>query len=148
MDHTVLVDTSVLVQFLRGEENRKVSLFETIIKDEIPFGISTYTYAEVLQGARDDAEHEQLDEYLRSQIMFSPKPGRETFREAATIFYKLKKQGFTLRCLVDVLIALTAIHNNLHLLHNDKDFELMKTAESRLSTLLEILWAYWVTAND
>jgi len=131
----ILVDTSVLIQFLRGEENEKVSLFEHIIEDEIPFGISTYTYAEVLQGARDDAEYRQLDEYLGSQIMFSPKPGKETFKEAATIYYKLKKQGFTLRGLIDVLIALTAIHNNLHLLHNDKDFEYLKTAENRLITL-------------
>jgi len=131
----ILVDTSVLIQLLRGEDNEKVAAFEAIIEDKIPFGISVYTYAEVLQGARDDIEYQQLDTFLGSQMMFAPQPGKEAFREAATIYYRLCRKGFTIRGLVDVLIALTAIHNDLLLLHNDKDFEFIKTIDSRLETL-------------
>jgi len=131
----ILVDTSVLIQFLRGEENESTRVFEAIVKEGMPFGISVYTYAEVLQGARDDTEFRLLDEYLGSQTIYAPQPGRETYKEAATIFYKLRRQGITIRGLVDVLIALTAIHNDLQLLHNDKDFEFMKAVESRLRTL-------------
>ena len=131
----ILVDTSVLIQLLRGEDNEKVAAFEAIIKDKMPFGISVYTYAEVLQGARDDIEYQQLDTFLGSQMMYAPRPGKETFREAATIYYRLRRKDFTVRGLVDALIALTAIHNDLLLLHNDKDFEFIKTIDSRLETL-------------
>ena len=131
----ILVDTSVVIQFLRGEENEKIALFETIIQDRQPFGISTYTYAEILQGARDDAEYRKLDEYLGSQTIYEPYSGKETFREAAAIYYHLRRKGISIRGLVDILIALTAVHNKLMLLHNDKDFEFMKKVEKRLETL-------------
>ena len=131
----ILVDTSVLIQFLRGEENEKVAFLEMLVQEGQPFGISVYTYAEILQGARDDAEYQKLDEYLGSQAMFEPLSGRETFKEAATVFYQLRRKGVTIRGLTDILIALTAIHHNLILLHNDKDYEFMKKAEKRLKTL-------------
>jgi predicted nucleic acid-binding protein len=131
----ILVDTSVLAQFLRGEENEKVSLFETLLEEGQPFGISAYTYAEVLQGARDAAEYRKLDSYLGTQTIYEPKSGTETFREAATVYYQMKRKGFALRGPVDILIALTATHNGLILLHRDKDFEHMKQAVRGLATL-------------
>jgi predicted nucleic acid-binding protein len=131
----ILVDTSVLIQFLRGDENDKVTIFERLIKDNQPFGISVYTYAEVLQGARDDREYRKLDAYLSTQRIFEPNPGIGTFREAASVYYTMKRKGFTLRGFIDVLIALTATHNNLTLLHRDRDFEHMKGALEKLKTL-------------
>ena len=131
----ILVDTSVLVQFLRGEDNEKVSIFETLIEEGQPFGISAFTYAEVLQGARDDTEYQLLDEYLQSQVIYEPRHGIDTFKEAATVYYQLRRKGCTLRGLVDILIAQTALHNKLILLHNDKDFEFMKKAINGLKTM-------------
>jgi len=131
----ILVETSVMVQFLRGEENPKVALFERLVQENQPFGISVYTYAEVLQGARDDAEYQRLDKYLGSQLIYEPRPGKETYKEAARIVFRTRKKGFTIRGLVDVLIALTAIHNNLMLLHNDRDFEFIQQTDKRLKTL-------------
>ena len=131
----ILVETSVLIQFLRGEKNNKVDVFEILIKKGQPFGISTYTYAEILQGARDEDEYKLLDEYLGSQTIYDLHPGKETFKEAASIVYKMRKSGHTVRGLIDVLIALTAIQNNLILLHNDRDFEFIKLTETRLNTI-------------
>ena len=131
----ILVETSVLVQFIRGETNEKVLIFEDIIKEDRPFGISVYTYAEVLQGARDKKGYEALEMYLGSQTLYYPLPGKETFKEAATIVYNMRKNGYQARGLVDVLIAVTAIHNGLVLLHNDKDFEFIKKVEKRLRTI-------------
>jgi predicted nucleic acid-binding protein len=131
----ILADTSILVQFLRGEENEKVSLFETLLEEGRPFGISAYTYAEVLQGAWDATEYRKLDSYLGTQTIYEPKSGVETFREAATVYYQMKRKGFTLRGLVDILIALTATHNGLILLHRDKDFEHIKQVMRNLVTL-------------
>ena len=131
----ILVDTSVIIQFLRGDDNDKVELFKSLIIDNQPFGISVYTYSEVLQGARDEMEYQTLDRYLGSQVIYRHDTSIETYKDAATLYYRLRKQGVSLRGLVDVLIALTAIQNNLTLLHNDRDFEYMKRVESSLRTL-------------
>ncbi len=72
----VLVDTSVLIDFLKGGQNRKTALLDEIIAREVPFGISAYTYQEVLQGARNEREYKRLREYLDTQIMLpAGKPG-------------------------------------------------------------------------
>jgi predicted nucleic acid-binding protein len=52
----VLVDTSVRVDFLRGRRNPKADLFDIILARDIPFGISAFTYQEILPGVRDKRE--------------------------------------------------------------------------------------------
>lgn len=51
----ILVDTSVLIAFLKGIENEKVKKFEEAIQNNIPFGINNFIYQEILQGAKIDA---------------------------------------------------------------------------------------------
>ena len=46
----VLVDTSILIDFLCGADNAAVGRFQYILDNNIPFGISPLTYLEVLQG--------------------------------------------------------------------------------------------------
>jgi len=41
------------------------------------------------------------------------------------MFFNLRRQGITVRSTIDILIALTAIKNNLLLLHNDRDFDVL-----------------------
>jgi len=59
-----LIDTSVLIDWLRGRENPKTKIFDRIINTNAPFGISVMTYQEVLQGAKNDKEYEKLKSYL------------------------------------------------------------------------------------
>ena len=59
-----LIDTSILVDFLKGKENIKTQKFEEILLHNIPFSLSAFTYQEVLQGARDVVEYEKLNAYL------------------------------------------------------------------------------------
>ncbi|MBS4030643.1 MAG: hypothetical protein KGZ63_04355 [Clostridiales bacterium] len=58
----VLVDTSVLIGFLKGQVDEKTELFKDVLSRDIPFGISSYTYQEVLQGARNETEFNTLKE--------------------------------------------------------------------------------------
>ena len=131
----ILVDTSILIQFLGGENDSGVATLVKLIEGNQPFGFSAYTFTEVLQGARDDEELRTLNRYLGSQVIYYPDAGLDTFKQAASIYYSLRKEGITLRGLVDILIALTAIHNNLLLLHNDRDFEFIQRVDSRLKTV-------------
>jgi predicted nucleic acid-binding protein len=40
----VLVDTSVLIAYLKGRKSPKTELFDAILARDIPFGISVHTY--------------------------------------------------------------------------------------------------------
>lgn len=48
----ILVDTSVLVNFLKGHNNEAVQTFDNILDSGIPYGINDYIYQELLQGSR------------------------------------------------------------------------------------------------
>jgi len=121
----ILVDTSVLIDLLKGIDNAKVEMLKTIIKNNWPFGIAAYTYQEVLQGARDDNEYSLLMDYLKKQIIYTLPNIISTYENAARIYYDLRRIGITPRNSIDIYIAQTAIHFGLMLLHNDKDFDNM-----------------------
>lgn len=121
----VLVDTSVLIAFLKGQSSGKVSIFNEILSRDIPFGISAITYQEVLQGARDEAEFQTLKEYLSTQKIYFLEESTSIYEEASMLYFKLRRKGITPRSTLDLLIAATAITNNLALLHDDQDFDTM-----------------------
>jgi len=116
-----LVDTSVLVDFFKDKKNEKIMRFEWILSNSIPFGISAFTYQELLQGAKDEKEFKSLEEYLSTQKIYYP--SNESFKNSAEIFFLCRRKGITIRSSIDVLIVATAIENNLILLHNDRDFK-------------------------
>lgn len=119
-----LVDTSVLIDFFKGKETVKSKHFESLMLHNIPFGISAFTYQEVLQGAKDKKEYETLQCYLSTQKIYYPT--HETFENSAKLFFDCRKSGITIRSTIDTLIATTAIENNLMLLCSDRDFVFMK----------------------
>ena len=118
-----LVDTSVLIDFLKGVDTVKSRKFEEILQVQIPFSISVFTYQEVLQGARNTKEYDKLNKYLSTQKIIHPE--KDSYEKAAKLFFTCRKSGITIRSTIDTLIATTAIKNNLILLHSDKDFDNM-----------------------
>ena len=121
----ILVDTSVLIGFFKGINNPAEVGFKFILEQDIPFGITSLIYQEVLQGAKSEKEYAGLKRYLSSQRFFDPQDPIETSAKAAQIYYKCRKKGIAVRSTVDCLIAQIAIENELLLLHNDRDFEAM-----------------------
>lgn len=51
---------------------------------------------------------------------------------AAKLYFKCRKKGITIRSTIDLLIAQTAIENDLYLLHDDNDFTLIAKVDQRL----------------
>jgi predicted nucleic acid-binding protein len=131
----ILVDTSVLIDYLKGHESDKTHIFEDIMKRKIFWGISVYTYQELLQGARDEKEFATLKGYLQTQKIYFLPSHSSTFENAARLYFDLRRKGITLRGTLDVLIALTAIHYELELLHDDKDFDAIANNVSELKIL-------------
>jgi len=121
----ILVDTSVIIGYLKGRENEKVLLFHEILERKIPYGISAYTFQEILQGARDDTEWSVLHEYLSTQSIYYLSPVLGTFEKGARLYYDLRRGGVTPRSTIDLLIVLTAMENELALLHDDRDFDMI-----------------------
>ena len=122
----ILVDTTVLIDIIKGNENEKSLLFQSAIKNRIMFGISEYTYLEILQGAKSGKDYTQLNEYLLDMNIYMLPKTLEIYEKAASIYMSLRRQGVTPRSTIDILIALTAIEYNLSLLHNDRDFDAME----------------------
>jgi predicted nucleic acid-binding protein len=118
----ILVDTSVLISYFKGIDNEAAGKFEKILTSKIPFGINNFIYQELLQGVANEKDLNKLKEYLDTQVFYELRQGRKSYEEAAFIYYKCRKAGFTVRSTIDLLIAQTAIENNLLLLHNDVDF--------------------------
>jgi len=121
----ILVDTSVLIDFFKGVKKKPTDKFKSILLQKIPFGINSFIYQEVLQGAKSEKEYKRLKRYLISQQFFHPKDPVDSFTRAARIYFDCRKKGITIRSTIDCIVAQTAIEHDLHLLHNDKDFEKM-----------------------
>ena len=118
----ILVDTSVLMSFLKEQKNQSTAQFDYILDKKIPYGITTFIYQEILQGAKTDKEYRLLKEYFETIPLYYLKYGKESYEQAALLNIRCKQKGIIIRSTIKLLIAETAIENNLYLLHNDNDF--------------------------
>ena len=118
----ILVDTSVLMSFLKDQKNQTTAQFDYILDKKIPYGITTFIYQEILQGAKTDKEYRLLKEYFETIPLYHLKYGKESYEQAALLNIRCKQKGIIIRSTIKLLIAETAIENNLYLLHNDNDF--------------------------
>ncbi len=121
----ILVDTSVLIDLFKGKDNKAVQQLRQIIQRQLPFGIASVIYQEILQGAKTEKEFTILNNYLSTQTFYHPQDPILSYANAANIFYSCRKKGITIRSTIDCLIAQIALEHDLLLLHNDKDFTAM-----------------------
>jgi len=121
----ILVDTSVLIDIFKGVVNGPANQMREVLVHDIPFGITSVIYQEVLQGAKSEQEYARLKEYLSCQRFFHPRDTVKTYEDAARIYFHCRKRGVTIRSTIDCLIAQIALEQNLPVLHNDKDFDAM-----------------------
>jgi predicted nucleic acid-binding protein len=128
----ILVDTSVMIDYLMGNENDAMYKFQYILDNNIPFGINPFIYQEVLQGVRTEKDFDKVKKYLDTQRFYSLKDEKESFASAAKIYFRCRKKGITVNSTIDCLIARTAVENNLYLLHNDSDFDNIARVVSEL----------------
>lgn len=119
----VIVDTSVMIDYLRGNGNDTILALQHILDSNIPFGINSFIYQEVLQGVATEKEFIKVKKYLDTQRFYELKDKRESYASAAKIYFRCRKKGITINSTIGCLIAQTAIENNLYLLHNDSDFD-------------------------
>lgn len=131
----ILVDTSVLIDYIKGATTKAAIKFAWINEQGIPFGINHYIYQEILQGTTTEKDFNNLRDYLSTQRFYELLYGRVSHENAARLYFRCRKKGITIRSSIDFLIAQCAIENKLSLLHNDSDF----TAMGKVLTELKIV---------
>jgi len=117
----VLGDTTVWIDFFADRSEPHVTMLQKLIEMEEDLSLCGVILSEVLQGIRFDTDFIKTNEYL-SDLIFLPMQ-QATFVQAAEIYRSLRKKGITVRKPVDCMIASVAIEYNVHLLHNDRDFD-------------------------
>lgn len=122
----VLVDTSVWIEIFRDKHGSSTQALKHFIADDV-YTLTRFNQLELLQGAKDAYEWRRLDEYLQTQYYLETSP--DTWREAARIYFDLRKRGITVASPIDCCIAQLAIENHAVLLHKDNDF--LKIAKVR-----------------
>jgi predicted nucleic acid-binding protein len=116
----ILVDTSVWINVLRDKTGDVVRSFRSRVGDEV-IVFCRFIQLELLQGAKDEHEWSRLDEYLSAQYYLEA--SEKTWRNAARIYFELRKSGTTVRSPIDCCIACVAMESQAMLLHRDRDFE-------------------------
>jgi hypothetical protein len=116
----ILVDTSVWIAVLRDKTGRVVAAFERFVGSDLVV-LSRFNQLELLQGAKDAKEWQLLEDYLSTQIYLEA--AADTWREAARIYFDLRRRGIGISSPVDCCIAQIAMESDALLLHRDRDFE-------------------------
>ena len=116
----VLVDTSVWINFFKGQETAS-SLFLKNNLANIIIATCPVIIQEVLQGVLHDKEFKKVNSYFNVLTPLAGNP-YELAHDAAALYREIRRKGFTIRKPNDCLIATYAIKNNVRLLHDEKDF--------------------------
>ena len=121
----ILVDTSVWVDFLKGENSPHRRTLHRLIEDEEDISITDIILTEILQGIKNDRDFRTAKDYLLEFPIYGSK-GIETYIRAAQLYRDCRKKGKTVRKTVDCIIAAICIENDLTLLHKDADFDFIE----------------------
>jgi len=123
--NTILVDTTIWVDFFREKEKSKqADVLQQLIEEENNICICPIIYQEVLQGVRDDKTFTEIKSILQNVTMINT-PIMTVADHAIDLYRGLRKKGISIRKPYDCLIASYAILEDIYLLHSDSDFTQM-----------------------
>jgi predicted nucleic acid-binding protein len=114
----ILVDTSAWIEFLRDTNSEVCAVVDTLLDADI--AICDAISMEVLAGARDEHHLSRLRGLLGRATLL-PTTSAD-YDHAASLYRMCRRQGPTVRKLIDCLIAAVAIEASAELLHADADF--------------------------
>ena len=127
-----LVDTSVWIDYLRGRDCAHVEFLRGLLPHPLVVGITHLIYAEILQGARNPAAFDRLRTYFGGQRFYTSADAVVSHASAARMYLDCRREGVTVRSMVDCLLAQCAIESELVLLHHDMDFKRIARVVPRL----------------
>jgi len=117
----VIVDTTVWIDYLGNITNAQTSWLDRELTQQ-RLGLTDLILCEVLQGIRNDAEFARV-KYEFSQFHIYQTGGMDLAITAAHNYRILRSQGYTVRKIIDCLIATFCLETGHSLLHRDRDFD-------------------------
>jgi predicted nucleic acid-binding protein len=117
----MMVDTSVWIDFFRGNDTPEVQRLMVYINQNERIFTGDLILAELLQGIRPGRELVAVEAAFQAFLVVGM-VGEVNARQSAAFYRQLRSQGITVRKTIDCLIATWCIQNQTPLLHADRDF--------------------------
>lgn len=117
----ILIDTSAWVEFLRDTGSAVCHRVDVLLESEV--ATCDPVKMEVLAGARDERHLRNLQRLLARAVVLPLGPA--DYDDAAALYRLCRRQGETVRKLIDCLISAVAIRSGVPVLHNDIDFDVL-----------------------
>ncbi len=114
----IIIDTSAWIEFLRDTGSQVCDTVDSLLGADL--AICDAISMEVLAGARDERHLAQLRGLLARATLV--RIIAEDYDQAAALYRTCRRNGETVRKLIDCLIAAVAIRSNAPVLHADADF--------------------------
>ena len=118
----IAVDTSVWVDFLRGQPTPPVKVLRELVAtkpNEVV--LVDVVLTEVLRGLREEDVQRVEQRLFAFNILRLERIA--DFRAAADLYRAARRTGMTIRSTIDCLIAAVCIREDVPLLHSDVDFD-------------------------
>jgi len=116
-----IVDSSALVEFFNRGDSPLAGCVSALIEDDDAV-LTRLIRCEVLAGFRADRVFRRAENSLAAfEVLDDGRP--DVCDRAIAIFRTCRKQGITVRSIVDCLVAATALANDLPVIHRDRDFD-------------------------
>ncbi len=117
---TVLVDTSVWVDFFNRHNSNEGDALARLIEDEAEIATCGVVLAEFFQGIRDRESLKTLEGFFRDMPLLTPREP-DTYLAAAELYRGLRARGVSVRSSIDCLIVRMAQEADVLLLAKDRD---------------------------
>ena len=117
----ILIDTSAWVEFFRDTGSVTCNRVEALLGGEI--AICDAVRMEVFAGARDERHLQNLRRLLARAVLIPTFTA--DYDDAASLYRHCRREGETVRKLIDCLIGSVAIRAGVPILHNDADFNVL-----------------------
>jgi hypothetical protein len=117
----ILIDTSAWIEFLRDSGTPVCQRVDELLGSDI--ATCAPIRMEVLAGARDERHLGELRRLLARAVHL---PTADVdYEDAAALYRSCRRQGDTVRRLIDCLIAAVAVRTDVPVLHADADFDVL-----------------------
>lgn len=120
----IIVDTSAWVEFLRATGSAADRALTAAIRDGEDLGAVDVVRLELLAGARDDSAVAHLTRLL-ARCTAAPASSPADHEHAALLYRAARRDGETVRSLLDCLVAAAALRLDAPVLARDRDYEVL-----------------------
>ena len=120
----MIVDTSAWVEYLRETGSPIHLALRASVRAGQPIATPAPVVAELLSGSRSELKAVKLLQLLNRFEILVPDSLRD-YQGAARIYRTCRRAGFTIRSIVDCMVAATALGEDRPLLARNRDFDVI-----------------------